>query len=270
MKRLLLAGLLGLSGFLAPIHPAQAQLGIRPASIEVDLDQIRPTGTFTITNETDAETRVRVMAQDFSFNESGSLQATNETPFSLAGMIKFNPREFTLPPQASRAVRFSIVNNKKLEDGEYWAALSFEPLVPNEIVQDRGDGNTMKLNLITATLVPIYGQVGKVEHSADLQGFKALTTEDGIELQASLVNTGTGYLLAEGSYQVLDASGEILSEGVIGRDVILRKNRLNIRHTIDNPSEDGKARVKLSIRFRQLEEPLTAEAELSRDVSSGE
>jgi hypothetical protein len=246
--------------------PAEAQIGIRPAYLEVRLDDGRPTGSFTVTNEADQEVRIRVQALDFSFSAAGGLQAGTPSKYSLAPMIKFNPREFTLPPKASRAVRFSIVPGENLEDGEYWAALGFEPLQANKVTAEQ-DGRQVSIDVRSGTLVPIYGHIGEIRHSGDLSGVEAVPGEEGIKISATLNNTGTGYLLAEGNYRITDASGQELATGTLGREVVLRDSHHIFSAVCAEITPREGLSVHVDVKVKQLEQTLAADTEVALNDS---
>lgn len=209
-----------LLGGIAP-DSALATISIHPARIELTLDRGRPSRTITVTNLTDAETRYRAHVRHFTYSKTGAIIQIPPDEHSLAKWTKMNPREFTLPPRGSRVIRLSVIPPKKLTDGEYWAAIEFEPLQGRMVESEDAAGRTMRLEVTASIVVPIIGHVGDLEYGFDLIDLKAWKKDDGVVVSAHVGNTGTGRLRVEGFYEVLNPAGEVIAEGLIGDDVVL-------------------------------------------------
>ncbi len=82
-----------------------AGIAISPAVVRLSLDKKRPAGQFIIRNVGDTTERYRINARHFLYGENGALQIVEPDEHSLVPWIKFNPKEFTLPPKSRRAVR---------------------------------------------------------------------------------------------------------------------------------------------------------------------
>jgi hypothetical protein len=60
-----------------------------------------------------------------------------------------------------------------------------------------------------------------VNYRGELTNLAAMRATGGISLVARLANTGSGRLQVKGSYQILNAGGTQVAQGVIGEDTIL-------------------------------------------------
>lgn len=201
---------------------ARSQVAIQPAFVEVDLESGRPTGQFVITNVTDEEQQYRINARYFAYDAQGVLQYPgDDSPRSLAQWIRFNPTEFTMPPNSSRAVRFVIIPRGKPQAGEYWAAMSLEGLKARRTQMDIGRDRSINLMVSTTLLVPVFGRVGQITYQGELGPLGIVPSPDGPKLTARVRNTGTGRLVAVGHYRLLDAGGKEIAAGKIGHSYVM-------------------------------------------------
>jgi hypothetical protein len=105
--------------------------------------------------------------------------------------------------------------------GEYWAAVWFEPLiVPVDSMAD-STRHRASVRVVTNILVPIFGQVPRVDYRGELTNLAAMRAAGGIKLVSRLANTGSGRLQVKGSYEILGAGGTRVAQGLIGDDTIL-------------------------------------------------
>jgi hypothetical protein len=199
----------------------EASLSVSPSYLELELGKGRPSQALTVTNVTNEETRYRIQVIHFGFSKEGNVQTVPPDAHSLAPWIKCNPREFSLAPKASRAIRLTVIPPPSLAPGEYWAAVWFEPL--SMPVDSTADSTSRKgqVHLMTNVLIPIFGQVPRVDYRGELTNLAAVRDPGGIRLVARLTNTGSGRLQVKGSYEILNAGGTQVAHGLIGEDTIL-------------------------------------------------
>ena len=252
-----LAGLSLAVLFLLP-GALQANLGIKPAFVEVNMDQGRPAGAFLIANLGDKEERFRIKAVHFLYTEQGVLKRSPTGDYSLAPWTYFNPRELTLAPKTQRAVRFAVVPRGKLVEGEYWAAMELESLAVNETVsKNEQTGRSVRLRTVTSILAPIFGAVGKVEYDGEIQDVHA-TIEKGVPvLKVLVVTRGSGRLGIVGNYEMKDASGAIVDSGSLPAAYVLRSARRWLTKRIQKEIPPGTYTVTTTFPAAHLKEPLT-------------
>ena len=234
-----------------------AGVAISPAFLELSLDNKRPAGQFVIRNTGDQAERYRILASHFDFGEDGALSIIPPDENSLAPWFKFNPKEFTLPPKSRRVVRFVIVpKGKAVSKREYWGVMELESLKANVTSATDKAGRTMKIKVIPAILVPVFATKGEVPYSASLGEIKIEPLESGMSIQATVTNTGKGHLLAKGNYEIIDRSGNIVRNGVLGRNYILPDGRRKFQSIITGDLPQGNYTVEVEYSAPQLEKPI--------------
>ena len=199
----------------------EASISVSPSYIEFEIGKGRPSQALTVTNVTNEETRYRIQVVHFGFSKDGNVEMVPPDAHSLAPWIKCNPREFSLAPKASRAIRLTVIPPPSLAPGEYWAALWFEPLSMSVDSTADSTGRRGSVHVMTNLLIPIFGQVPRVDYRGELTNLAAARTSGGIAIVARLANTGSGRLQVKGSYEILDAGGAQVAQGLIGEDTIL-------------------------------------------------
>ncbi|NNC54678.1 MAG: hypothetical protein HKO07_03020 [Pseudomonadales bacterium] len=137
-------------------------IAVEPALVDLNFKAGRASGQFVITNTGDKEERYRIVSSFFTLNEAGNVQLAEETEHSMASWIKFNPKEFALPPKSKRLVRFVVLPKKKVEDGQYWAAMELESLEGRDYSTQDEQGRTFNLKVIPSVLAPMFGRAGKI------------------------------------------------------------------------------------------------------------
>ncbi|MBP7049502.1 MAG: hypothetical protein KBE65_00640 [Phycisphaerae bacterium] len=238
----------------------RANIGIKPAYVEVNLDEGRPAGTFLISNLGNTEERFRINAVHFVYTEKGGLRRCLKGDYSLAPYIRFNPRELTLPPNTQRAVRFAVVTKGPLVEGEWWAAMELESLATNEIVaNDEKSGRSVKLKTVSTILAPIFGTVGKTSYQGQVKDVLVEIEKGAIVLKTLVASTGNGRLGIKGDYEILDKAGTVLDRGPTGTGYVLRGAQRWLTKEIETPIPQGECRVRVTFSAVHLEQPLVKE-----------
>lgn len=239
----------------------RANIGVKPAFVEVQMDKGRPSGAFLISNLGNKEERFRVNAVHFTYSEKGTLEVSPNGQFSLAPYIRFNPRELTIAPKTQRAVRFAIVPQGKLVEGEYWAAMELESLAMNETVAKNDEtGRSVKLRTITTIMAPIFGTVGKPAYEGDVKDVQVQVEKGETVLKALVASTGNGRLGIRGRYEILDASGVPVNSGSLGAAYVLRGAQRWLTQKIDAGTPANQYTVKVSFEAAHLKQPLAKES----------
>lgn len=238
-----------------------ASVAIKPAFVEVKLDEGRPSGTFLISNVGETEERFRVTASHFVYTEDGVLKQSSTGDYSLAPFIHFNPRELTLAPKTQRAVRFAIVPRGRLAEGEWWAAMELESLIVNDFVtQQDTAGRTAKLKAVSRILVPIFGSVGKTSYAGQIKELDVDIEQQAVVLKGLVATTGTGRLRVEGDYEITDLAGKVVDSGPFALGYVLRDAQRWFTRKIDADIPKGQYKVKVSLQALHVERPLVGEA----------
>lgn len=244
------------------------QLTVTPAYVELDLKE-KGAGTFVITNVTGKELRCRAQVMHWRMNKAGQIEMIPVDKHSLAPWIKFNPKEFTLAPKSSQYVRYSVIPQARLEAGEYWGGVHFEPLV--EQTQNLGDqkGVTASVKVITSILVPFFGQYGAFDFSARMDTLRAVVTAKGILIKSIVVNTGRSGLRLGGDYDIIDPAGKIAATGKLPVGFILPEGILEMSLLHPDTLPQGRYTAKVRCRDRKNNQLLASgETKFEVDVSN--
>jgi len=248
--------LLLLAPFLLSSSPAHASISISPAFVEVDLEKGRPSGQFEITNAGEEEQRYRINAIHFIFLREGGLREVPPDERSLAPWIRFNPREFVLPPKTRQVVRFVVTPKGALKNGEYWAAMELESLKTTVGRSKDKSGHEFNIEVIPSIIVPIFGKSGDVVHAGEIREAKLVTSGNSRAVETFVANKGSGRLFVTGEYQVTDASGKVVEKGPLGHGYILRGMERRFVAPLKDPAAAGD--VVISYKALELDKPLGA------------
>lgn len=242
-----------------------ADVAIKPAFVEVNLDEGRPSGTFLISNLGNREERFRVNALHFNYTEEGGLKKTPTGNYSLAPLIRFNPRELTLAPGTQRAVRFAIILRGRLPEGEHWAAMELENLAVNDTSsKDEKTGRSVKLKLITTIIAPIFGTVGKTTYDGQIKEIQVQAEKDAVVLKTLVAATGTGRLGLSESYELTDSSGKVVESGPFATGYVFRGSQRWFSKRFAPPGlPQGEYTVKVTGDAPHLGQPLVKETRVA-------
>lgn len=245
---------------------AFAGIAVEPAYVSLDFAKGRASGRFIITNTGDKEERYRVIASYFTFSENGQLALAEPDKHSMAAWIKFNPKEFTLPPKSKRAVRYVVLPRGQVRDGQYWAAMELESLEGRNYSTDDGEGRTFNLKVVPSVLAPMYGSAGAINRTYEVESFEiARSDRNKRMLQLKLKNTGNAVISFVGKFAVQDAAGETVAEGTLDSGLLLReKSRMFVSY-IDPQLPAGNYKLIVNYTGRDTEEVLVRELDLAID-----
>lgn len=241
-----------------------AALVIDPAFIRLELNEKRNTGTFVLKNTGDEELRYRAKAVYYAFSSQGAIKEIPPDEYSLVEWIKFNPKEFVLPPQTSRVVRYSVIPQGKLKPYSYRGAIEFIPLKVGNIESQDDKGHTYKVKILNMVLVPIYGQAKGIKYSGQIKQLKVNKQEGNTEATVIILNTGNGNLNLNGMCQIINSEGEVVEEIPLKRILILPKGDRIMKTKFKTTLEPGKYSIKFSFQssVREVNVDLEEEAEL--------
>jgi hypothetical protein len=242
----------------------RADIAIKPAFVEVNMEEGRPSGTFLVSNLGDKEERFRVNALYFNYTEEGGLKKTQTGDYSLASWIRFNPRELTLAPGTQRAVRFAILPRGKLEPGEHWAAMELESLAVNEMLsKDEKSGRSVNVKVMTTIVAPIFGTVGKTSYAGQVKDLQVQVENGAVVLKALIAATGSGRLQVKGDYEIVDASGKTVDSSPFAAGYVFRGAQRWFTRKIAAALPKGEYTVKVSVESPHLEQPVVREATIT-------
>lgn len=231
---------------------ARADLAARPAFVFVHLDKRNPSGRFVLSNMGNTPQTFRARATHFKLTIDGSILPVRPDDYSLAPWIKFNPKEFTLPPHSSRVIRFTVVQGgRNVRPHEYWGAIQFTPLTGATYTSKPDkNGRTVSVKVITDVLIPIYGETHGTVYGGRISDITAGKKKKKVTLGAMITNTGGGGLRLSGDWKVYKAGTDDLVKTIpIKFLLILPKQKRRLATTLSDSLPAGKYTVALSLNY---------------------
>lgn len=134
----------------------KAQMSVSPLVIEAKTERSEAKGIVTITNTSNAPSRVRIYAEPFTYHRDIGFQTLPSSPTDLTPYLQFSPRELTIQPGESRRVRLIGNLAPNLPEGEYRA------VVFNETLRDTQDAAGNNVSLVARVGVTFYVRKGNI------------------------------------------------------------------------------------------------------------
>ena len=192
MKKIILLFLLFCVGLLPAFNKAEARIDIVPRKIVIENRE--RSGELTILNLTGQQSTFRMDLISFSQNENG-IYTELETPlnpaFDPSTVVRFSPRQFTLPPGGRQKIRLSLRKPANLPDGEYRFHIKALSLAQPD--PDLPDGVYMHANI--GVTIPVVVRHGNTEARASLSDIKLVapnkTERNRPELHLTINREGT-------------------------------------------------------------------------------
>ena len=243
---------------------ARANLGAQPGYVFVDLSKENPSGRFIVSNNGEEKQTYRARAIHFALTKGGSIMPIKPDEYSLAPWIKFNPKEFTLPPKSSRVIRFTIIRDEsKIRQHEYRGAIEFTPLTGASF-KSKADkkGRAMEFKVITALLIPIYGEMPGTVYGGRISDIGAEHSKKHLSLSAIVKNTGGGSLRATGVWQISGVgTGDVVKTVPVQLFTVFPTEERYLTTTISDTLPPGRYSIKLSLKYHRGE-TLSGEGEV--------
>ena len=188
--------------FLIPIvapAPANARIDIIPRKIVMDSRD--RSAEITILNLFDAEGTFRIDIVYNKQNEDGTYTVMEEpldVNFDASKVVRFSPRQFTLPPKGRQKIRISLRKPADLPEGEYRfhvKALRFAALDGVPKAGSSGGGTSISMVMNLGVTIPVVVRHGDLESDAQFENVRLVSgskTESGRpELQMVIKREGT-------------------------------------------------------------------------------
>ncbi len=218
--------------FILLMVPHLAQANVMVSPIYVIFDNRMRSAEVTLLNTSD-ETNVYRLSWAYNRQkEDGSYESLKEplpgTP-DLASMIRFSPRQITIPPQGRQSVRLHLQRPSDLPDGEYRIHLTFQQL-PKEtpLPRHEGPGITMGMRVAIGVSIPVVVRQGEYDAQAKIVDarFVPPAKEEGINNPALMVKVArTGKHGTYGRLRVFWNNGEKQEEvGLLNNFAVYAEN----------------------------------------------
>jgi len=153
----------------------------------IELSNHQKNSVLTLTNNDNKTTKYRIQLVDYLHDDKGNIQVipTDKLPtgyLSAKKIVRYSPRQVTIRPGESQAIRLLVRRNRSLPEGEYRSFILFRAL-PNESSQNSiqnlsnsDDDSSLKIKPIVSQnlALPILVHQGKLSASAQV---KSLTLD---------------------------------------------------------------------------------------------
>ncbi len=210
--------------------PQQAHAGrvdILPRKLVLD-DRTR-SADITILNLGDKTGTLRISLLSYKQDEKGAYQLLDvplNPAFDPEKVVRFSPKQFTLPPNGRQKIRLSIQRPADLPDGEYRfhvKAVSYdsEAEAEGKPVPTKGSSLALKMNLAVA--IPVVVHKGKLTSTAKLENVSLLAPSQNEfnkpALKFDVTRTGTAGVMG---------TAQVFSDGAGGPKQIGISSNLNV------------------------------------------
>lgn len=212
MKRILIALILILGGWLVAAAQQPVPLGVSTLGIDVEVapGEARE-GTFTVVNRGEAPIDIEVTLRDFTRALDGGLRMAAPESYerSLAPYLSYTPSELTLGGGESRPVSYRI-DLPESADGPHWSILMVRERSHDDPDDDGGDGRRAGGVLSVSFGVQIR-QVDPSDRVLDgrLTDTDVLPPQDEAprRVVTTFENTGTTFPMVTGEIRIINAEG---------------------------------------------------------------
>lgn len=218
-----------------------ANVRVEPSRFIFNLDWgQRTTGAITVTNNSQRALDLYANYYDWDLDEEENMNIYDPgtLKYSLNGLLRFNPRKFTLEPGQSQLVRFTVSlpeNNKENKDLlEKRGIIFFEQ--EDYIETEEAIGTTVR-SMIGTTL---YVKPPAYEVRFHILQSMVYQPVDNVYLGALLVrNEGGVHFRSSLEYKVIDSEGKIIEEGEVPEIVILPEQERGIFFELESNYRPG-------------------------------
>ncbi len=236
--------------------PLFADLRVYPTRLT--LSDTKRVGDVSLRHTGTQPARYKISTVFYRMKEDGSMELSKspqKEDRSAIDLIRFSPRQVTLPPNLEQVIRVMYSGPKDLAQGEYRAHLLFEPMDEPELEpKAKGEQVQMRLQAKVAIAVPVIFKQGKVEFTAKLSNLKLVKLPDGQPgYSVDLTGEGNGFPYGDVLAFFTPAGKTKQSLGIV-RSVAsyLKKRKISYPFTV--PENTKIANGKLTLEYRDTEE----------------
>lgn len=216
------------------VEPARFVLQVQPGG--------RAGGAIQVTDLGTSPVAPIATIYDWDIDAEGRFlsQPAGSRPDSLAGWLRFNPRQFSLVPQGRQVVRFSVSPPRDASPGERRGVIFFEQRA----------SKTGGANLVTQLGVVIYVAVEPVRRTFGVSLDDVRLDPMGqVEVAVTVRATGNAHCRPEGTFELYDNSGKQVCAGRFPQQVALpgREVRLVGKSEAAGLKKSAKYRVHVRV-----------------------
>jgi len=215
VHRTLVRSIVAVFFLVGAAQTAAAQVSVEVSPLRVEL-QAGPGSTttqpVTLTNYGKETVRVRARLTDWDLTRDGTPQfeGADAGRFSATPWVRLAPPEQTIEPGAAGIVRFSASLPEGVEPGGYRTGILFE-FEPE--ARTAAPKRELAFKSRIATL--IYINSGTSVAAAELVDVRVRPADSGVDVVATLKNSGRRTVRTKGTLQLFDASGAVAREALV-------------------------------------------------------
>lgn len=226
------------------VEPGKFILSIKPGE--------RVTNTITVRNESNRATLVKAVVYDWTLNDQDQMITSQlgSRKDSLNGLIKFNPRVFTLEPSGSQLVRFTLTAPKDASPGELRGIVYFEE-------ESQVTDNGVNAKLVTQVGSTIYLGITPLKLQIRLLAAKTVLTSTGVSGVIKVRNEGPFHARYAINYKVINEKNELATEGETPEKILLPGFEREVSFPVEGEFPPGKYTLMLTMKFYNSEKTLT-------------
>jgi len=230
---------------------ALATIRVEPSRIILNaLEKQRSTGVIEVINNGENEVELTTVLHDWGLDERDSVIVfeAGATDYSLDGLIKFNPRVFTLAPGQKQIVRFTVSNPETDIPRERRGIVFVEH--ETDLI-DNATGSRVKTQIGTTIY---YIPIG-VKYDFKFLGLRVFNSPEpmpqGISMR--LKNDGEGHLRYFPSYKIVNSENKLVMEKEFTQLLILPHNQRQFSFYLEDRIEPGDYKFLLEFRFHNTD-----------------
>ena len=196
---------------------AAANLMVTPTRIV--FEQRDRTAQVTLVNQGNETGEFRISFIRQNMLESGEfVPVAEDEPGNYSDtLIRYSPRQVTLPPGQSQVIRLMLRKPRDLDDGEYRSHLLFQALPPPSsssiekiAEQDSTEGITIELLPIVGVSIPVIVRQGELSSEVSLNNARLLSDGGAPRIALDIVRSGNGSVYGDIRATFTPSGGEPL------------------------------------------------------------
>ncbi|MDQ7074792.1 MAG: hypothetical protein Q9O24_06470 [Gammaproteobacteria bacterium] len=168
--------------FTPPAFTAIASGGLSAFPKRVEFSSHQKNSVLNLTNNGNKTTKYRIQLVDFIHDKKGNLQAIPTTKLppnyhSAKKIVRYSPRQITIRPGESQAIRLLVRRSRNLAEGEYRSFIYFQALPDKQktanniqtLTQSDTDSVHITPIVLQSLALPIVVQQGKLSANAQIK-----------------------------------------------------------------------------------------------------
>lgn len=221
---------------------------IAPSLIELDVEALKEyEETITVTNTSDLIIPVNVEIADYTFDENGVPDySEDETAWGARTWVKAELEDFILEPGESEDITLNFTIPKLAEPGSHLIAIFFKPVLPPSYFAEQ-----------SSHVIPYIGAVASLDVRNDdfispdnyleINEFNSNKTPVDINFDSNVTNNDVYFHRVEGVVTLTNLFNNTVKEIPIDRTTILPKNSRNLKQILSERIFPGRYKVDIQI-----------------------